>query len=308
VSDFHPPPLPPPPPPGAGSSPPGTPSPPILPQRNRKPAIWIAAIVAVVLVAGGGILLARNRKEPSALPVGGTSSQSPGSVSGELSGTVTYRGPCVGTMYMHVTDLNSSLISRTKMTQVAAGPDCRGTFSTNLTQQAGIQLFLEVEQTDGSQATTLTGPSYTPSQLSNLGDKLTLTLNDFGLNASQQSVVADLSVAIKAAANFYKSHGTFVGLTTAYLEKQAPQLTFNTSSRAVKGEVTLRETTPATVLFIAVREDGTPIATGYKPPRLECYGEIDAKTFGQCVAWQPPGGTAPKPGSGSTPGQAPVSL
>ena len=184
---------------------------------------------------------------------------------------------------------------------------CNGTFTSDVPYSDPIRLRLDITPPKSPHPIALAGPNYTQQQLKDEDYKLDLTLDSFGVDAAKLQAKADLQVAIKASQKYYASNGkSFAGLTPTILHGLAPTLTFNDSSHAVKGEVSLKVADAEWVLFTVLSDDGLPITMGQKGTKLWCYGEIDTSSPKACIAWQPSGSSGGDPSGGGASPNPPV--
>ena len=106
-----------------------------------------------------------------------------------------------------------------------------------------------------------------------------------GLDSSSGALArSDLRNALVAAKTHYTDGASYVGFTPDVANGIEPSLTYNASSTAVDGEVSIRDVTATTVLLVTATNDGSVwcIADDTSTSTTS-YGTVDAQTAAECV-------------------------
>jgi hypothetical protein len=273
-----------------------------IPGTGSHRLLWSGIALIVVAAVGGALLYigARGGRSSTRSTAPPPKSVAPASGPHTLTGSLTYPGNCAGKLGLTIQAPTGKKLATVPFSQSASANGCEATFSTTVSAQPAYRFVLSIQDAQGNSMGAIPGPTFTNDQIAADGYDVKLTTDRFGIDPARFAVQVDLQTAINAAHTFYQGHSnTFVGLTSQAMHKLVPSLTFNTSTTVVPGQVSIRLATPVDVMFVEQAGDGTPVAMGFKPPQLECYGEIDAKTFQACIAWQP---ASPSPQS------SPISL
>ena len=106
-----------------------------------------------------------------------------------------------------------------------------------------------------------------------------------GLGSSSGALAKrDLRNALVAALTHYTDGATYEGFTPAVAESIEPSLTYNTSSTAISGEVSIRDVSASTVLLVTAAHDGSVwCIADDQTSGTTTYGTVDAQTTAECV-------------------------
>jgi hypothetical protein len=94
-----------------------------------------------------------------------------------------------------------------------------------------------------------------------------------------------LRAARTTALTYYVNHArTYVGFDAAYANDLDPSIVFSTGEPAA-GQVTIRERTRDTILFVTIGASGTPLCIGESEGRAgeTSTGLVDASTLSYCA-------------------------
>lgn len=106
-----------------------------------------------------------------------------------------------------------------------------------------------------------------------------------GLGSSSGALAQrDLRNALAAAKTHYTDRASYAGFTPAVAESIEPSLTYNTSSTATSGEVSIRDVSESTVLLVTAGPDGSLWCIADDQAGAgTTYGTVDAQTAAECV-------------------------
>lgn len=177
------------------------------------------------------------------------------------------------------------------ITLTLRGTSCQGSFSFPIHTSTDVTIGLRLSLPSGP-GTELVGPTYSTADLERLDYHLELNDGQFAENSNLREADLELAKVIKASLRFHDAHGTFVGLDAAALHRLVPSVTFNDGDASVTGEVSVREVTSTTILFVVGLPDGVSYCRGLDPPVDGSFGYDDVQTYDECLRWQ---GTYPTP-------------
>ncbi len=103
---------------------------------------------------------------------------------------------------------------------------------------------------------------------------------------SSSATVAQVNLrnALVAAKTYYTDGASYVGFTPSVADGIEPSLTYNTSSAAVAGEVSIRDVTATTMLLVTAGQDGSVwCVADDQDGGTTTYGTVDAQTTAECV-------------------------
>ena len=95
------------------------------------------------------------------------------------------------------------------------------------------------------------------------------------------AVQSDLYLAIAGALALHIDHNSFTAATPERMASLGADVTFNTSGRAVAGEVSIRDASKNTIVLVGKTSDGATYCLGWTSGK-QLYGTSDAKTVDQC--------------------------
>jgi N-acetylmuramoyl-L-alanine amidase len=248
--------------------------------RPRRAALKTIAMVLFLLLllggAGGGLLLAGRQPNgvPPASPV-------------RVRGAVVLPSTCIDDIRVVVrTDTGATASAEPETSEAAA--TCTYTFDVRAPGARSYRLMLETGRVGGiGNTTVLPGPGYSHAELAG-GGALDLNGDDFGMDQEKGESFALMARGIEAARRVYRRTGSYDGLTPARLHVPFG-IAVNRTPHAAPGAITLRQASGTRVLFTTASEDGRSFCLGSQeaPDPLVAYGDIDAKTWGECARWQP---------------------
>ncbi len=94
----------------------------------------------------------------------------------------------------------------------------------------------------------------------------------------------DLRNALVAAETHYTDRASYAGFTPAVASSIEPSLTYNTSTTAVSGAVSIRDLSPTTVLLVTAAPDGSVwCIANDQTSGTTSYGTVDAQSVSECA-------------------------
>ncbi len=284
--------------------PPPSAFPPADPGRSTKRTTTVIIAAALVLVLGVGAVSVFAGRQTHTVGASASAKPTPTASSGsqQISGTFEMtpfpqpHGCEPPGLTLTAYDVANAELGSTPLHLTAKGGVCRGTFSLSIAPSGAVTIGLGLTDPTG-QPLALVGPEDSAARLAQIGDHVTLQLGQFALNAELRDADARFAKIFAAVQTYHKASGSFAGLDATKMHEFVPAVTFNDGDAAVTGEVSVREVTDGTILFVMGLPSGVPYCRGIKPPKEGSYGYTDAQTYDECLQWQ---GVYPTP----TPGVA----
>jgi hypothetical protein len=125
------------------------------------------------------------------------------------------------------------------------------------------------------------------------------------LPLEDRRVHSDLRNAYVAAKTYFTDGATYEGFRPEIARAIEPTLSYNTSTEAVAGEVSIRDAGSDRIVLVELSGSGTVLCIAEQPEGSTTYGAVDAQTAAECVggeaAWGQRQGRGPAPTSTPTP-------